>query len=57
MKGGGNVSESQVLLEVERVMNLIRGFGWSKKEEKTDGDKVSLVIEKTIKQAPPGVPG
>lgn len=51
------MSESQVLLEVERVMNLIRGFGWAKKEERVDGNKVILVIEKTVNIPTPGVPG
>lgn len=49
--------EGQVLLEVERVMNLIRGFGWSKREERVDATKVVLVIEKEVKVQPVGLPG
>jgi len=37
-----------VSLEVERLLNLVRGFGWEKKEEKIDGDKLIVVIQKAI---------
>jgi len=33
-------------IEVERVMNLVRGFGWEKKEQRMDVDGVVLVIKK-----------
>lgn len=35
-------------LEVERIINLIRGFGWDKKSEDVDGDVIRLSIEKKI---------
>jgi len=35
-------------LEVERVLNLIRGFGWEMKEKRIEDDKVSLLIQKSI---------
>lgn len=35
-------------LEVERIVNLIRGFGWDKKTEETDGETIRLTMEKTI---------
>ena len=39
-----------VEMEVERVMNLVRGFGWEKtKEEILDGE-----VEVTIKKKVPG---
>lgn len=38
----------QRTLEVERIVNLIRGFGWDKKSEQVDGDVIRLSIEKKI---------
>ena len=40
-----NVKKS---LEIERVVNLCRGFGWEKTAEKIEGDKIILTIEKTL---------
>lgn len=40
-----NVKKS---LEIERVVNLCRGFGWEKTAEKIEGDKIIITIEKTI---------
>ena len=40
--------ELQITLEVERIVNLVRGFGWEAKSEIIDGDKIRLTIEKTI---------
>lgn len=48
--------EPTVALEVERVMNLIRGFGWEKREEKLEADKVILVIEKKVAVPTPATP-
>jgi len=42
----------QRTLEVERVTNLVMGFGWHVSEVKTDGDKLILTLEKTV-SAPP----
>ena len=33
-------------IEVERIVNLIRGFGWEKTREEIVGDKLILTIEK-----------
>lgn len=56
-KGGGDkMAEPSVALEVERVMNLIRGFGWEKREEKLEADKVVLVIEKKLRVPVPPSP-
>lgn len=41
-----------VSLEVERLLNLVRGFGWEKKEEKLDGDKLIVTIQKTVEVKP-----
>jgi len=42
----------QRTLEVERVTNLVMGFGWHVTEVKTDGDKLVLTIEKAIPSPP-----
>jgi len=38
----------QFTLEVERVVNLVKGFGWEKREEVIDGNKVRITFEKTL---------
>ena len=42
------MQEVQRVIEMERIVNLARGFGWEKIEEKVVGDKITLTIEKTI---------
>ena len=42
----------QRTLEVERVTNLVMGFGWHVSEVKADGDKLVLTMEKTIPSPP-----
>ena len=48
--------EIPVVLEVERVMNLVRGFGWEKTEERMDAEFVYLVIKKRVAIPEVGVP-
>lgn len=43
----------QQVLEVERIVNLCRGFGWEKTAEKVEGDKITLTIEKTLESPAP----
>lgn len=44
-------------LEIERLMNLIRGFGWEKIKEELPGDKIIVTIQKKIEvSAPPKPP-
>ena len=33
-------------IEVQRVMNLVRGFGWEKIREEVQGKKLVITIEK-----------
>jgi len=41
-----------VAMEVERVMNLVRGFGWEKvKEERVDGN-LDITIRKAVGPSP-----
>ncbi len=42
------MEEVKRVLEVERIVNLVRGFGWEKTAESIEGDKITLTIEKTI---------
>lgn len=45
-----------VEMEVERVMNLVRGFGWEKAKEEILGDEIHIEIKKKIPPdaQPPG---
>lgn len=43
-------------LEVERLVNLVRGFGWTKIEEKISGDKILITLEKKTELKQPGTP-
>ncbi|MDD2777570.1 MAG: hypothetical protein PHI16_01565 [Methanocellales archaeon] len=36
-------------LEVERAVNLLRGFGWSFLKEESEADKVTITFQKELK--------
>ena len=38
----------QQTLEIERIVNLARGFGWEKTGEEIKDDKIILTIEKPL---------
>lgn len=38
----------QRTLEVERVVNLVKGFGWELVKTEIDGDVLRIVIEKKV---------
>jgi len=40
-------------LEIERAVNLLKGFGWDKTAEKIEGDKISLTFEKSLQSPSP----
>jgi len=40
-----------IKMEVERVMNLISGFGWEKKKEEVIGDEIHVEIVKKTEAA------
>ena len=44
----------QQVLEIERIVNLARGFGWEKVTEIVEGNKITIAIEKTILSPVPG---
>ena len=50
--------DKTILMEVERVMNLVRGFGWRKTKEEVKDDDIYVTIRKMYDPAPvvSGVP-
>ena len=48
------MAEPSVELEVERLMNLIRGFGWTERERRVDaGEVVVTIFKKVVSETPP----
>lgn len=43
--------EPTVMMEVERVMNLVSGFGWSKTKEEIIEEEVHITIKKKMPAA------
>lgn len=35
-------------IEIERIVNLVAGFGWKKVEEKVSEGKVTILLEKAV---------
>jgi len=35
-------------IEIERILNLVRGYGWVKAEEKVFEDKITLTLSKKL---------
>ena len=42
------MSEAQVRIEIERIVNLVAGFGWHKVEESTSAGEVRLTLAKVV---------
>jgi hypothetical protein len=42
------MNPGMIKIEIERIVNLVAGFGWVKVEEKISTGKVSLTLEKTV---------
>ena len=42
----------QRMLEVERIVNLVKGFGWDLVETKVEGDEIQITIKKTVTSLP-----
>ena len=40
-------------LEIERAVNLLKGFGWEKVKEESDADKVALTFVKPLQSPAP----
>lgn len=46
----------QRTLEVERVVNLAKGFGWSLINTQVEGDTIKITIEKKVAPLPAATP-
>ena len=42
-------------IEVERVVNLVKGFGWDLKDTKIEGEVINITIEKKVSPIAPVV--
>lgn len=42
------MNEAMMKIEIERIVNLVAGFGWTKIEEKTSAGKVQLTLQKIV---------
>ena len=51
------MTDVQRTLEIERAVNILKGFGWEKVEESLDGNDVKITFKKTIKPGVPESPG
>jgi len=42
------MKEAQIRIEIERIVNLVAGFGWTKVEEKTAPGEVTITLRKSV---------
>jgi len=42
------VEPAQIKVEVERIVNLVAGFGWVKVEEKIGEGEILITLKKTV---------
>jgi len=42
------MKEALIRIEIERIVNLVAGFGWKKSEESVSADKVSITLTKEV---------
>ena len=42
------IDETRRTIEVERLVNLVQGFGWTKIKEEIVGKKISITVEKEL---------
>ena len=42
------MNEAMVKIEIERIVNLVAGFGWTKVKEETSEGKVLLTLQKIV---------
>lgn len=42
------MKEGLIRIEIERIVNLVAGFGWKKTEEKVAPGKVIITFEKLV---------
>lgn len=41
-----------IRIEIERIVNLVTGFGWKKVEEKVEPDRVTITLAKEVTPTP-----
>lgn len=46
------MEEAQIRIEVERIVNLVAGFGWSKIEEKIEAGQITITLKKSVPVTP-----
>lgn len=46
------MAELPTSLEIDRLMNLVRNFGWEKTEEKIVDGKITITLQKTTATRP-----
>jgi len=51
-----NMQEITVELDVERLMNIVRGFGWEKQKEEIVGDEIHITLKKKSPAAAAAAP-
>jgi len=42
------MNDNMIKIEIERIVNLVAGFGWTKVEEKTSEGQVLLTLRKSV---------
>lgn len=42
------LNEAMVKIEIERIVNLVTGFGWTKVKEETGAGEVLLTLRKVV---------
>ena len=42
------MNEALIRIEIERIVNLVAGFGWKKVEEKVSPEKVTITLQKDV---------
>lgn len=42
------MNPAMLKIEIERIVNLVAGFGWTKSEEKVSENEVSITLTKKV---------
>lgn len=42
------MKEEQIRVEIQRIVNLVAGFGWTKVEEKTSAEELLITLRKPV---------
>ena len=52
---GNEMEKIQRTIEIERVVNLVKGFGWELHDVKVEGEMIIITIRKTVTPLTPAV--